>query len=893
MPFHSRTKVNTASSMMPMASSARQGLPVVGNSNSPAGVPTNSPAGQSLPLKKHKLMSFMTSTKSSNAHANPPIHGNLKPTSSTLNQPKTFSLGNRKEGPNIIRPNLSKSQPLTVRGSRRVQVKNALTESKTLIQAKCRQIKHVFKDRIHGSQSSPDEFQQTNNSYETQKYMIRKLDVESHDSNNVQLECGAPKATAVKDRLSSTSRSSELRKGMLPLSSVEGSKSVSLEAALAESNPDLARGLREADKVEAKLYEASILEVNNQGNNNLQLECDAPKVAVVNGKFSSTTGWDQEGFKNTTARFGFSRSRCSSVSSNSIKESEAFKIDPQGMSLISDNGIGGSNSLNSGFSFLSDIPLDLPSCSDVASDCSFDQSNATLSVAVSTNSPTVQPLPLENHRLVPLMAHTNSSTPCANPTIRGILKSSSSVLNKPNKAVLKSVMFDLSKNSYKSPPPTLREDPSELFADFFTVLDTPQQTLTEFGANSYPNPVLDTDDQGSDYPQLASVVPKTATVNDLVLSTPNDGELSEGILTTSTLGERRKVSFEEFVAELRSIVAECQQEADDIETEQYGASILDINNQGSKYPQLASVGPKTATVNDLVLSTPNDGELSEGILTTSTLGERRKVSFEEFVAELRSIVAECQQEADDIETEQYGASILDINNQGSKYPQLVSDVTNTPAAKGKLSPGTTRDQRTSGEIFARSGFSHSRSSYACSNSTQESENRTVEELEGRPFFGNDHPGSKSPKYHLPSMSNISPGPPSHFCDICYHSLNRSNDKSPVTNSSNSPAVQSLTPENHRFIPFMAPTNLTTALPNPSVHGILNPISGALNQPKSLSVDNSKTGPKFIRPDLSQPQASILRGHWSAQVNNALTAPQDPFQPKRQSVRHIFNDCISI
>lgn len=809
MPFHSRTKVNTASSMMPMASSARQGLPVVGNSNPPVGVPTNGPAGQSLPLKKHKLMSFMTSTKSSNAHANPPIHGNLKPTSSTLNQPKTFSLGNRKEGPNIIRPNLSKSQPLTVRGSRRVQVKNALTESKTLIQAKCRQIKHVFKDRIHGSQSSPDEFQQTNNSYETQKYMIRKLDVESHDSNNVQLECGAPKATAVKDKLSSTSRSSELRKGMLPLSSVEGSKSVSLEAALAESNPDLARGLREADEAEAKLYEASILEVNNQDNNNLQLECDAPKVAVVNGKFSSTTGWDQEGFKNTTARFGFSRSRCSSVSSNSIKESEAFKIDPQGMSLISDNGIGGSNSLNSGFSFLSDIPLDLPSCSDVASDCSFDQSNATLSVAVSTNSPTVQPLPLENHRLVPLMAHTNSSTPCANPTIRGILKSSSSALNKPNKTVLKSVMFDLSKNSYKSPPPTLREDPSELFADFFTVLDTPQQTLTEFGANSYPNPVLDTDDQGSDYPQLASVVPKTATVN------------------------------------------------------------------------------------DLVLSTPNDGELSEGILTTSTLRERRKVSFEEFVAELRSIVAECQQEADDIETEQYGASILDINNQGSKYPQLVSDVTNTPAAKGKLSPGTTRDQRTSGEIFARSGFSHSRSSYACSNSTQESENRTVEELEGRPFFGNDHPGSKSPKYHLPSMSNISPGPPSHFCDICYHSLNRSNDKSPVTSSSNSPAVQSLTPENHRFIPFMAPTNLTTALPNPSVHGILNPISGTLNQPKSLSVDNSKTGPKFIRPDLSQPQASILRGHWSAQVNNALTAPQDPFQPKRQSVRHTFNNCISI
>ena len=113
--------------------------------------------------------------------------------------------------------------------------------------------------------------------------------------------------------------------------------------------------------------------------------------------------------------------------------------------------------------------------------------------------------------------------------------------------------------------------------------------------------------------------------------------------------------------------------------------MLDTDDQGSDYPQLASVVPKTATVNDLVLSTPNDGELSEGILTTSTLRERRKVSFEKLVAELRSIVAECQQEADDIETESYGASILDVNNQGSKYPQLVSDATNTPATKGETS----------------------------------------------------------------------------------------------------------------------------------------------------------------------------------------------------------------
>ena len=185
--------------------------------------------------------------------------------------------------------------------------------------------------------------------------MIRKLDVESHASNNLQLRCGAPKATAVKGKLSSTSRSGELRKGMLSSSSVGKSKRVSLEAALAESNPDLARRLREAYESEAKLYEISMLEVSNQGNNNSQLECDAPKVAVVKGKFSSTSICGRGSFRNTIARFGFSHSRCSSASSNSIKESETPKTEPQEMTLISDNAIGGSNSLNSGLPLTSDI----------------------------------------------------------------------------------------------------------------------------------------------------------------------------------------------------------------------------------------------------------------------------------------------------------------------------------------------------------------------------------------------------------------------------------------------------------------------------------------------------------------------------------------------------------
>ena len=55
MPLNSRTNVNIISSMEPMSFSAREDLPVVGNANSPERVPTNSTAGQSLPVKKHRL----------------------------------------------------------------------------------------------------------------------------------------------------------------------------------------------------------------------------------------------------------------------------------------------------------------------------------------------------------------------------------------------------------------------------------------------------------------------------------------------------------------------------------------------------------------------------------------------------------------------------------------------------------------------------------------------------------------------------------------------------------------------------------------------------------------------------------------------------------------------
>lgn len=41
--------------MEPMSFSAREDLPVVGNANSPERVSTNSTAGQSLPVKKHRL----------------------------------------------------------------------------------------------------------------------------------------------------------------------------------------------------------------------------------------------------------------------------------------------------------------------------------------------------------------------------------------------------------------------------------------------------------------------------------------------------------------------------------------------------------------------------------------------------------------------------------------------------------------------------------------------------------------------------------------------------------------------------------------------------------------------------------------------------------------------
>lgn len=55
MPLNSRTNVKIVSSMESMSFSAKEDLPVVGNANPPERVPTNSAAGQSLPVKKHRL----------------------------------------------------------------------------------------------------------------------------------------------------------------------------------------------------------------------------------------------------------------------------------------------------------------------------------------------------------------------------------------------------------------------------------------------------------------------------------------------------------------------------------------------------------------------------------------------------------------------------------------------------------------------------------------------------------------------------------------------------------------------------------------------------------------------------------------------------------------------
>ena len=167
--------------------------------------------------------------------------------------------------------------------------------------------------------------------------------------------------------------------------------------------------------------------------------------------------------------------------------------------------------------------------------------------------------------------------------------------------------------------------------------------------------------------------------------------------------------------------------------------------------------------------------------------------------------------------------------------------------------------------------------HMCSNSSQESEERTVEELEGKPFFGNDHPGPKSLKYHLPSTSNIAPNPPSYFSDISENSLNRPNNKSPVTTFSNSPAIQSLSLKNHRLLLLIASTNLSTALINPSVYVILKSTSGALNQSKTFSVN--KAGSNSITPDLSKPQISVLRGSRSAPFKDALAASWASVQTK--------------
>lgn len=77
----------------------------------------------------------------------------------------------------------------------------------------------------------------------------------------------------------------------------------------------------------------------------------------------------------------------------------------------------------------------------------------------------------------------------------------------------------------------------------------------------------------------------------------------------------------------------------------------------------------------------------------------------------------------------------------------------------------------------------------------------------------------------------------------------------------------------------------------TIHGILEPTSGALKQSKTFFVN--KAGSKSIRPDLSKPQISVLRGSRSAPFKDALAASWASVQTKFQSARHVFDDCILI
>lgn len=174
------------------------------------------------------------------------------------------------------------------------------------MEARCQQVKHVFKSRIPRSKLLPAKFRRTNDVHDEKRPEICRLDGSSQASNSTQLASDTPKAiAAAKGKLSPISKSSEVRDGMPQRPALREAIKAPLKDDPAESQAPVgakfqhvkhvfkiripksqlspAKFQQANDAHEAKASTVPTLDVNCQ---NPQSASDAPKATSATSKSS-------------------------------------------------------------------------------------------------------------------------------------------------------------------------------------------------------------------------------------------------------------------------------------------------------------------------------------------------------------------------------------------------------------------------------------------------------------------------------------------------------------------------------------------------------------------------------------------------------------------------------
>lgn len=169
--------------------------------------------------------------------------------------------------------------------------------------------------------------------------------------------------------------------------------------------------------------------------------------------------------------------------------------------------------------------------------------------------------------------------------------------------------------------------------------------------------------------------------------------------------------------------------------------------------------------------------------------------------------AKVQQTNDVDEEDPYATPILDVKNQDSKTPQLVSNGPETAVVHNMLSSITTCSQGTFQDTIGNTGPLRSRCLPESSSLIKNFEPPKTRSRRMKFFRSNDNTGSKPLNSHLPSTPGIPPNPPPYFDAVKKPFFNLAGVESPArVPNNNSDGGQSELPKRTRFIELVARNN---------------------------------------------------------------------------------------